>query len=482
MTLFLQNDAGSSGSGGVFADRGFGHLIQIANMDAGIGQDAPVGDLIHITYNKTLNGIPLDRLATLVNTDFADVAGTTDIIVIPVDETFVRPNGHFVTENAGLTFPVGHSENPTSSVLIVYDTSDNGGNGYCLPREGGGTTSFPGSVIVYHELSHALRMATNSLLDNSDTGCDANDEEHQAEVDENDMRDQLGIDRRDTTQHCTTSGCTSNCCVVASVATGSGYSSDVNRLRSVRDRSLRWAEVGFDFFEHLHHDYYAFSPQVVQMMEGARELRDEIATVFVVPLTRGLELLRYYADADPTAAQVGLHVVDSVAATAELAGMSADHVAVALATLRAPNGELLDVPDALGQVVQVLHAQVVHSDFLRWGIVDAIEIYLEAVQGRLAGDDVEAIGRRVIERYDRWTAQLPLTDVWLRLSTYAMTEELTFLAEFLMPQLSSRQMFADRLAEHLDRHVDGRPTTVDLAAALRDSRFLDEGDVRCRMN
>src|SRR3954453_15000671 len=158
MTLFLQNDAGGSGTGGVFADRGFGHLIQIANMDAGIGQNAPVGDLIQITYNKTLTGTTLDRLNTPVNTDFSGVSGSTDIIVVPVDETFVRPNGTFVTENAGLTFPDGHSENPTSSVLIVYDTSDNGGSGYCLPREGGGTTSFPGSVILYHELSHALRM------------------------------------------------------------------------------------------------------------------------------------------------------------------------------------------------------------------------------------------------------------------------------------------------------------------------------------
>jgi hypothetical protein len=230
MTLFLQNDAGGSGTGGVFADRGFGHLVQIANMDTGIGQDAPVGDLIRITYTETLTGITPDRLDDLVNTDFSGVPGTTDIIVIPVDATFVRPNGHFVTENAGLTFPVGNAENPTSSVLIVYDTSDNNGGGYCLPAEGGGTVGFPGLVILYHELSHALRMATSSQLDNSDTGCTANPEEHQAEIDENDMRDQLGVGHRDTTQHCATTGCTSSCCVVASVATGSPYSADVNQL------------------------------------------------------------------------------------------------------------------------------------------------------------------------------------------------------------------------------------------------------------
>src|SRR3954453_19180164 len=130
MTLFLQNDAGGSGTGGVFADRGFGHLVQIANMDTGLGRDAPVGDLIRVTYTETLTGIPPDRLADLVNTDFSGVPGTMEIIVIAVAQHFVRPNGPFVTENAGLTFPVGNAENPTSSVLVVYDTSDNNGAGY----------------------------------------------------------------------------------------------------------------------------------------------------------------------------------------------------------------------------------------------------------------------------------------------------------------------------------------------------------------
>ena len=32
--------------------------------------------------------------------------------------------------------------------------------------------------------------------------------------------------------------------------------------------ALRRSEVGFDFFEHLHYDYYSFSPQVVAMMQG----------------------------------------------------------------------------------------------------------------------------------------------------------------------------------------------------------------------
>ncbi|HEX6622058.1 MAG TPA: hypothetical protein VF024_20500 [Solirubrobacteraceae bacterium] len=448
MTLFLQNDAGGSGTGGVFPDRGFGHLVQIANMDTGIGQNAAVGDLIQVTYTETLTGIPPDRLDNLVNTDFSGVPGTTDIIVIPVDETFVRPNGHHVTENAGLTFPVGHSENPTSSVLIVYDTSDNNGGGYCLPAEGGGTVGFPGAVILYHELSHALRMATSSQLDNSDTGCTANPEEHQAEIDENDMRDQLGVGHRDTTQHCATTGCTSNCCVVASVATGSPYSADVNELRRLRDDSLRGSEVGFDFFERLHYDYYAFSPQVVRMMERAPDLRG-VSAGFVVPLTRCLQLLRSYTERRPGAVALGERFEAGLRASPELAGLSAQDIALALALLRSPDEDAPGLPAELAPLAELLRDRASRSPYIRWALLDTIEIYLAAAGRRLEGDGPEQLGRWLSHAFDAWGADLPLTDVWQRLSDYAIGEELGFLRRRLLPSPPARARFAGRLSAHL---------------------------------
>ena len=448
MTLFLQNDAGGSGTGGVFSDRGFGHLVQIANMDTGIGQNAPVGDLLQITYAQTLHGIPPDRLDTLVNTDFSGVAGSTDIIVLPVDNTFVRPNGHFVTENAGLTFPVGNSENPTSSVLVVYDTSDNGGNGYCLPKEGGGTVGFPGSVILYHELSHALRDATSSSLDNSDTGCTANPEEHQAEIDENDMRDQLGVEHRDTTQHCTTSGCGSNCCIVASIATGSPYSGDVNALRSLRDEVLRRSDVGFDFFEHLHYDYYAFSPQVVRMMERESELRGRIATLFVVPLTRCLELLRAWSEDRAGPDELGARFVRGFEATPQLADLPRIAVTTALTALRndvAPP----DPSRRLGDLSDLLRSHASDSTFVRWALLDTIEIYLDATARHLDGEPPDAIGAEVARAFEDWGAQLPLTEIWRRMSMHAVADELGFVLRYVTPTAAGRARFAERLREHL---------------------------------
>lgn len=85
--------------------------------------------------------------------------------------------------------------NPTNSTVVLYDTSDNGGTAICPQREGGGLDlESPASVILYHELSHALRTCTSATLDRTETDCaDASDEEEAAITDENDMRDQLGI-------------------------------------------------------------------------------------------------------------------------------------------------------------------------------------------------------------------------------------------------------------------------------------------------
>src|SRR5262249_22612319 len=150
----------------------------------------------------------------------------------------------------------------------------------------------PNPVILYHELSHALRTATNSTLPTS-RSCTGSQEEQAAERDENDMREQLGVPRIDANNHCgavCSGGSNQNCCIVASVAIGS-QSIEVDALRRIRDGLLRTSTIGFSFFEHLHHDYYAFSPELVRMMGGNQELVDQVATYVVRPLVLSLHLI-----------------------------------------------------------------------------------------------------------------------------------------------------------------------------------------------
>jgi hypothetical protein len=466
MTLFLQNDTGDAGTGGVFPDRGFVDLIQIANGDTGLGEEAAAGDLIDVTYARSLGGIPPERLDELVNTDFFG----HDIIVIPVDESFMLSpdlvgsvaelggltNPEAITNYGGITIAPGDTGNPTASVWVIYDTSDNGGQGYCVPKEGGGTVGMPSAVILYHELSHALRDATDTQLDDSDTGCEANPEEHQAELDENDMRDQLGSDHRDVTKHCTSPGCAANCCIVASVATGSAYSGEVNALRRVRDEALRRSEVGFDFFEHLHYDYYSVSPQVVAMMEGDQELRERIAAALVVPLTQCLKLLCFHRDAQPGAAGLGERFLEQLADCPELHSLSPEQVALALDTVRRPGAATPALPGALEPLARLLRARASASSFIRWGILDPIEMYLAAVGWRPDDIGSNEIGARLAAAFAHWGVRLPLTDVWQRLSNHTIAEELRFLCGWLLPTSQARADFARRLREHLgDHRADG---------------------------
>jgi hypothetical protein len=471
MTLFLQDDPGGTGTGGVFPDRGFVDLIQIANLDTGLGQERATGDVIDVTYARSLDGIPPERLDELVNTDFGH-----DIIVIPVDDSFMLTpdlvgsagglggltSPQAITTYTGVTVAPGVPGNPTSSVWVIYDTSDNGGHGYCVHKEGGGTVSFPSAAILYHELSHALRDATDTQLDNSDTGCEASPEEHQAELDENDMRDQLGIDHRDATNHCPSSGCASNCCIVASIATGSPYSGEVNALRRVRDEALRRSEVGFDFFEHLHYDYYSFSPQVVAMMRGDGELRQRIAAALVVPLTRCLKLLCFYRGGQPRAADLGERFLVQLADCPELHSLSSEQVTLALDTVRR-GAATPALPAALEPLARHLRAKASASSFIRWGILDPIEMYLTAVGWQLDGMAGNEIGVRLAAAFADWGARLPLTDVWQRLSNHTIAEELRFLCGWLLPTSQARANFARRLREHLG---DQRADTAAIDAIL----------------
>ena len=269
------------------------------------------------------------------------------------------------------------------------------------------------------------------------------------------MRDQLGIDHRDATNHCSGAGCASNCCIVASVATGSAYSSEVNALRRVRDEALRRSEVGFDFFEHLHYDYYSFSPQVVAMMQGDEELRERIAAALVVPLTQCLKLLCFYRDGQPGAADLGERFLEQLADCPELHSLSSEQVTLALDTVRGRGAATPALPGALEPLARLLRAKASASRFIRWGILDPIEMYLAAVGWQLDGMGSNEIGARLAAAFAHWGARLPLTDVWQRLSNHTIAEELRFLCGWLLPTSQARADFARRLREHLgDQRAD----------------------------
>ncbi len=471
MSLFILSDHGTVGTGSVFPDRAEADLFTATNLDTNFGEDAPVGDLIQVTYGTEQSTGPCpDRVHLLVNTDFGVNAQHIDIIVVAVDGSFALLDGTLLTANAGRTFPVGDPDNPTGSVLVVYDTSQDNGAGYCVKGlvSGNYDCPFPNSVILFHELSHAFRYANHTNLSLSATGCTASPEENAAENDENLLRTQLGIPLRDSTDHCG-GACgmagpnTGSCCIVASIATGSVYSAEVNALRQVRDSFLRRSEIGFSFFDWLFEDYYSFSPEVCRLMAISPPLRDRIERDFVRPLTLVLTLIHTYS----LGGALGERFESDLAAAPQLTAMSREEVSEAIRVLQVVSrGDVTSDP-VLTQLSSLLSTRAIGSPPVRWALMEPVEIYANALLWRLDGVGIDVIDRHLADRFDAWAAEMPLTNVWSTLAKYEIRQELVFLKQCLLRTPQARQRFAERLCEYF-------PNDLRLPELLLEAEYFSE--------
>lgn len=271
-------------------------VTAISKVDTGMGfTENPTTDLegvtcVQVTYAQTQSGPTCDRLNVLVN----EIGYTSPphVVIFAVDDSFVLSDGTPLKGN-GIALQLSDAANPfTNHVCTFYDITLCGGEGMWVDKEGGGTTILTTEVMLYHELSHCFHFVTGT------TGSTSAKEERNAEIDENDMRDVSGLDHRNVDSH--NGGCGGgpppSCCIVASLATGSTRSDEVNQLRRFREDVLRGSDIGDDFFQHLHFRYYEFSPEVCRLMNRDRALASVIRRWFVLPLLASLELLHEYTE------------------------------------------------------------------------------------------------------------------------------------------------------------------------------------------
>ena len=472
MTLFIQSDATGAGSGNVDAPEAFVNLVVIANGDTGLGFTDLSPRIQQITYARTLGGAPPVRLDTLVNTFFGVNPQNIDIIIVPVLENFVLADGSRMNRRGITLSPAGSglpgaSLNSTTSCLVVYDTTDRNRLGQCLARAGtGGTRDLPISnpVTLYHELSHASRVVTNALLQVTRECDPASPEENAAITEENDMRTQiataLGVapELRDPNIHCARKGCRGDgCCIVATVASGSHLSAEVDALRSLRDGYLRRSEAGFAFFGRLHEAYYGFSPEVVRLMAAHAGLRDVVLRRYVRPLVSALQTIEDYTLGGMRGAeltrQLREHGDDST--EAELALLDGD--AAATADLSGPEREL--------SATLIAHAG--RDPYVRWALIDPLFLHRTARRAAAARLTNEEIGRTLAAAIDGWAAQLPIEDFWPSLTRSEARGELRFLADCLLVTADARRRFGMRLAAAF-------PDTRAIHAALADEPDFGE--------
>lgn len=456
MTLFLQVDAAGVGSGTVASNSAQADLVVVAN-DTGLGFDPVAGGRRRVTYAQTVVGPVQARLNELVNTAFTPDYGAgagpqaVDIVVVGLPDNFVFGDGSFSTVNngtalgpMGTTVP-GATLNPTTNCLVLYDTDPH----VCVARDGtGGDLDLPltGPIVLYHELSHARRIVRNELLALTFECDPSSPEENAAIIDENDMRTQVAamlgnaVVLRDPGIHCGEDCPSGGCCIVATLVSGSPRSPMVQSLRSIREHVIRSTETGYDFFDQLHYDYYAFSPQACTMMAGDLELQRRIRVGFVEPL---IDFWRFVAERsirpdldDRALAQCFFDLV-----------CNGDDPADRLALLRHVSATWdqnahVDIPSGLRSLLQ---SEAWPRETIQWALIEPLRVSAEVLAIRSEGVDDQATGQRLREILDAWASMLPITPAWGALSSEQLIRELDQCERMLLQSLTAKQRFRDRL-------------------------------------
>jgi hypothetical protein len=464
MALFIQKDYQGVGlMGNVDAGQAQADLVKIADQDSDLGWPPTTSlNRIQVTYAGATDHPPQQRLTDLVN-----LPAGLDIVIVAAGSSFVLYDGTMITAIGAITLPAWSTANPSADCLLIYDISENGGNLYCGYRPG---TSDADLRIrtehnLYNQLEHAYRTVSGLTLPFPDSEKYAIDAENELrEMICNDLFEAPWLRDR---ENISVTACPGNakdpckfsiCCIIASVASGSAVSPEVNALRAVRDTFVRKTEVGFAFFNKLLYDYYGFSPQICTKMAGRPELAPMVLQGFVHPLIVALRLLQGYAFDGLTDERLGRllagHHPDRGSAAAALAAVKQ---ARAFSEGSVPEGD--ELADG---IARLLREKAWPSAHVRWGLIEPVRIYGEALQAYAEGARASDIGRLLRRAFTAWAAEMPLDHVWAGLTAKQARDELAIYESRLLRSAPAKKRFRRRLA---DRFGDITAVQAALAGA-----------------
>jgi len=435
-------------------------VIAISTMDTGLAFATATtvieaANCTQVNYARTQSGPTAVRLDALVHsTGFT--AAALEIVVFGVPSNTLLPNGTNVSTVAGQTWMIGQAGSPLSShIAVIYDVGDCAGTHYWVDKQGGGTTSFPSDVILYHELSHAFHFATGAA-----------DSEPLAETDENDQRDARStpLPHRNTASH--NGGCGGapppSCCIVASLSTGSHYSEEIQRFRYVREHTLRSSMVGNAFFEEFFYRYYGFSPEVTRLIGQKSNLRPLIKDSFVVPLLAGVEFLMHYADNEGRDLVGFLHRQANMESRSkfykkDFLDDQREYLKIArsfdrkmLAAVLQGKGKQFS---GFRKLLKYISSETIRDEYIDWSLVSVIELWVESAQLLYSGKTDTEIDFEAYEKIVNWIALMPISTVWKDLSRLETELELQSLEQFMFDP-RSKDVFSKRLIERYPRYSE----------------------------
>lgn len=190
---------------------------------------------------------------------------------------------------------------PNSRVIdIVYNPVDCDGMGYFVSDINGHVTSMPNHVILFHELSHALRLITGTHdMSNPNTP------EVEAINDENMYRGSIGLPLRQGIDGGCISGLLSKLipppdkrpvCFIADSTKKSTFESKVKSLRKLRDGVLRKTQFGEKFFSRYYEQYYKISPIIAESMKDNPQTMKLVRWSITYPIIQQLWLFQNFPE------------------------------------------------------------------------------------------------------------------------------------------------------------------------------------------
>jgi hypothetical protein len=342
-------------------------------------------------------------------------------------------------------------------VCTLYDITLCGGDGMWCDQEGGGQVMITTETMLYHELSHCFHFVTGT------TAATSAQEEVNAEIDENDMRDVRGIPHRDVNSH--DGGCgggVDQCCIVASLSTGSAYSEEIKSFRRLREHTLRDSIVGDKFFKEFFHRYYAFSPEVTRLIGRKPTLGPVIRERFVLPLLAGVEMLIYYAD------KRGAGLAEFLRRQSKRSGLMEIHKLDFLQELSAylTLARTIDLQTSrlaatleggkyapVEEVLRYVNGQTINDEYIDWSLVSVVELWVHSARLLHSEKSDVEIDLEIYDQIIKWIALMPVSSVWEDLSRLQTELELRGLERFIFDPRSKRT-FSRRLIEKHPRHLE----------------------------
>jgi hypothetical protein len=474
MALFTQKDYMGVGlQGNVDESQAQADLMIIANHDTDFGWTSTTSpNRSQITYTGATVTSPQQTLAALVtlNPGF-------DIVIVAAGAGFVLNNGMNtpITALGAVTLPAYTPGNNSPDCLVIYDTTNNNGLNYCGARKKSGAAKSDLRIrtehYLYNQLDYAHRFVLNSPLASTPGICNPSSAADKSAINaENELRKQIckGLFKtaqlRDPDDACVVNcpkkpknKCSfSICCIIASVASGSPVSREVSALRAVRDTFVRKTDVGFAFFNKLFYDYYGFSPQICTIMAGRPALAPMVLQGFVRPLIVALRLLQAYALDGLNDARLGRLFVDH-----HPDRKSAATALTLLNQARAfSQGDVSGADELCQSVARLLRERAWPSAHVRWGLIEPVRIYGEALEAYAAGARSSDVGRLLRRAFIAWAAEMPLDHVWATLTAKQARKELAIYESRLLRSVAARARFRERLADRF-----GEITAVRAALA-----------------